>query len=117
GRVYFKFGEGINRKLDQLDPSLPKSSLLEAVAGIIDAEIYKNYILFPFNYVAYDTMTNSTMFQSEYTLEDKEAFEAYVAKQLDKIQLKHKDWDFLREKIVEMYGNPVKNFLMVQPTS
>ncbi len=117
GRVYFKFGEGINRKLDQLDPSLPKSSLLESVAGIIDAEIYKNYILFPFNYVAYDTMTNSTRFQSEYTLEDKEAFEAYVAKQLDKIQLKHKDWDFLREKIVEMYGNPVKNFLMVQPTS
>lgn len=117
GRVYFKFGEGINRKLDQLDPSLPKSSLLEAVAGIIDAEIYKNYILFPFNYVAYDTMTNSTRFQSEYTLEDKEAFEAYVAKQLDKIQLKHKDWNFLREKIVEMYGNPVKNFLMVQPTS
>lgn len=117
GRVYFKFGEGINRKLDQLDPSLPKSSLLEAVAEIIDAEIYKNYILFPFNYVAYDTMTNSTRFQSEYTLEDKEAFEAYVAKQLDKIQLKHKDWDFLREKIVEMYGNPVKNFLMVQPTS
>ena len=117
GRVYFKFGEGINRKLDQLDPSLPKSSLLESVAGIIDAEIYKNYILFPFNYVAYDTMTNSTRFQSEYTLEDKEAFEAYVAKQLDKIQLKHKDWNFLREKIVEMYGNPVKNFLMVQPTS
>ena len=117
GRVYFKFGEGINRKLDQLDLSLPKSSLLEAAARIIDAEIYMNYIFFPFNYVAYDTMTDSTMFQSEYTSEDKEAFEAYVEKQINKIQLKNKDWDFLREKIIEMYGNPVKNFIEVHQTT
>jgi len=117
GRVYFKFGEGINRKLDQLDFSLPKSSLLEAAARIIDEEIYKNYIFFPFNYVAYDTMTDSTMFQSEYTSEDKKAFEAYVEKQIDKIQLKNKDWDFLREKIIEMYGNPVKNFIEVHQTT
>jgi hypothetical protein len=117
GRVYFKFGEGINWKLDQLDLSLSKSSLLEAAARIIDEEIYKNYIFFPFNYVAYDTMTDSTMFQSEYTSEDKKAFEAYVEKQIDKIQLKNKDWDFLREKIIEMYGNPVKNFIEVHQTT
>jgi len=66
--------------------------------------------------VAYDIMTNSSSFQSEYTAENKEAFVEYVDKQIDKIQLKNKDWDFLREKIVEMYGNPVKNFLKVQPT-
>lgn len=116
GRVYFKFGEGINSKLDKLDLSLPKSSLLEAAACIIDEEIYRNYIFYPFNYVAYDIMTNSSSFQSEYTAENKEAFVEYVDKQIDKIQLKNKDWDFLREKIVEMYGNPVKNFLKVQPT-
>lgn len=116
GRVYFKFGEGINPKLDQLNPLQPKSSLLEDVAHIIDVEIFKNYIFFPFNYIAYDMMTNSASFQQEYTTDDKIAFEQYVEKQIDKIRLENKDEEFLRKKIIEMYGNPVKNFLEVQQT-
>ena len=46
-----------------------------------------------------------------YSAEDKARFEKYIAGQLAKIQLPNKDEAFLKEKILTMYANPVRNFL------
>ena len=42
---------------------------------------------------------------------DKKQFETYIQGQLDKIVLPDKDETFLRKKLLEMYSNPLKNYL------
>jgi glycerol-3-phosphate O-acyltransferase len=111
GRVYFQFGDCINPVLENIPKDTPKNELLEKVAQIIDHEIYKNYAFFAFNYIAYDLMTNTKHFASKYTDEDKMEFEGYLQGQIEKIDLPNKDIDFLRSKIIEMYGNTLKNHL------
>lgn len=41
----------------------------------MDEQIFKNYRLYPGNYVALDLLENSTAHQAEYTAEDKTKFE------------------------------------------
>ena len=45
---------------------------------------------------------------------DRQRFEAYLKGQLDKIKLPNKDEAFLRQKMLEMYANPLKNKLAAQ---
>lgn len=62
-------------------------------------------------YVAHDLLTGKNDFESHYTLAEKERFEAYVEKQLEKIEIPNKDISFLREKLLLMYANPLTNYL------
>ena len=111
GRVHFTISKLINDQLDQLDPNMDRNELFAAVASIIDQEIYRHYRFYPNNYVAYDLLSGTRRFSDHYGLKDKKAFEEYLQKQLDKIVIPNKDENFLRKKILEMYANPLKNFL------
>lgn len=111
GRVHFTISQLINDQLDQLDPNMDRNELFAAVASIIDKEIYRHYRFYPNNYVAYDLLSGTRRFSDHYGLKDKKAFEEYLQKQLDKIVIPNKDENFLRKKILEMYTNPLKNFL------
>ncbi|HBG57948.1 MAG TPA: acyltransferase [Porphyromonadaceae bacterium] len=113
GRVHFRFGSCINPLIEAFPADTPRNELLEKVADIIDKEIYRNYSFFPFNYVAYDRMSNTNRFASEYTAEDEQNFDKYLRTQIKKIDIPEKDETFLRKKIIEMYGNTVKNNLRV----
>lgn len=111
GRVHFTISKLINDQLDQLDPAMDRNELFAAVASIIDKEIYRHYRFYPNNYIAYDLLNGTRRFSDHYGLKDKKAFEEYLQKQLDKIVIPNKDENFLRKKILEMYANPLKNFL------
>lgn len=111
GRVHFTISKLINDQLDQLDPNMNRNELFAAVASIIDKEIYRHYRFYPNNYVAYDLLSGTRRFSDHYGLKDKRTFEEYLQKQLDKIVIPNKDENFLRKKILEMYANPLKNFL------
>ena len=114
GRVHFTISQLINDQLDQLDPNMDRNELFTAVASIIDKEIYRHYRFYPNNYVAYDLLSGTRRFSDHYGLKDKKAFEEYLQKQLDKIVIPNKDENFLRKKILEMYANPLKNFLALK---
>lgn len=111
GRVHFSIAGPINPKLETLDAQMDKNELFATVASIIDKEIYKHYRFYPCNYVAYDLLTGSRRFSHLYGLKEKKAFETYLQGQLDKIVIPNKDEAFLRNKILEMYVNPLKNHL------
>ncbi|PLB87247.1 acyltransferase [Dysgonamonadaceae bacterium] len=111
GRAHFRFGKGINEKIILLKGINEKGVLLDKVAKIIDEEIYRNYSFFPFNYVAYDLLTQTSTFADKYTPEDAKKFEKYLETQIQKINIPNKDHEFLRAKIIEMYGNTVKNYV------
>lgn len=114
GRVHFTLTQPINDQLAALDKDMEKNELIAAIANIIDKEIYKHYRFYPCNYVAYDMLTGTKRFSSNYGLIDKKHFEEYLQGQLDKIVLANKDEAFLRTKILEMYTNPLKNHLATQ---
>lgn len=114
GRVHFTLTQPINDQLAALDKDMEKNELIAAIANIIDKEIYKHYRFYPCNYVAYDMLTGTKRFSSNYGLRDKKHFEEYLQGQLDKIVLPNKDDAFLRTKILEMYTNPLKNHLANQ---
>ncbi len=114
GHVHFRFGRCINPLIDNIPDDTPRNQLLEKVAAIIDGEIYSNYSFFPFNYVAYDRMSHTNRFAGEYTVEDVRKFDEYLRNQIHKIELHDKDETFLREKLIEMYGNTVKNNLQTK---
>ena len=114
GRVHFTLTQPINDQLAALDKDMEKNELIAAIANIIDKEIYKHYRFYPCNYVAYDMLTGTKRFSSNYGLRDKKHFEEYLQGQLDKIVLPNKDEGFLRTKILEMYTNPLKNHLATQ---
>ncbi len=111
GRIHFQVAGCINPWLESLDKELPKNEFYELVAAHIDRNIHHNYRLYPCNYIAYDLLYGNRRFATHYTGEEKEEFERYVAGQTDKIDLPGKDTPFLREKMLEMYANPLCNYL------
>ena len=111
GRVHFQVAELINDDLLKLDASLPKTELFACVSALIDRKIHANYRLYPGNYVACDLLNGTASFAGNYSAEEKQTFEDYIAGQLDKISIPNKDVEFLREKLLVMYANPVINYL------
>ena len=50
-------------------------------------------------------------FNSAYEIYDRgEQFDQYIQSRISLIHLSQKDTDFLREKLYEMYNNPVENY-------
>ncbi|MGN0310047.1 MAG: 1-acyl-sn-glycerol-3-phosphate acyltransferase [Bacteroides sp.] len=112
GRVQFCTAPCIDGQLRAIDRSLPKQEIFTRVAALIDRGIHANYRLYPCNYVAADLLSSSSEFAAHYTPEEKQAFESYVAQQIARIPLSGKDEPFLREKLLQMYANPLKNHLV-----
>lgn len=111
GRVHLCTAPCINDQLEALDRSLPKQELFLRAAGLVDRGIFSNYRLYPNNYAAADLLEGGNRFASHYTAEDKRHFTDYVARQLARIDLPGKDEVFLREKLLLMYANPLRNQL------
>lgn len=108
GRVHYQLASPINTWLPEV-AHLPKGEVFGEIARRIDTEIFRGYRLFPGNYVAADLLSGDETFRAQYTDEEKARFEQYVASRLALIELENKDEAFLRECILKMYANPVKN--------
>lgn len=110
GNVVFRFGQCINPELEKItEPD--KRLQPELAAKIIDKEIHSNYEIFPCNYMAHDMRNNETRFADKYTAGQLEDFKAYLDRQIKKIDLDYIDYDFVWEKMLEMYSNTLKNYL------
>ena len=115
GYVSLRFGKCIDEEVKALAETISdRNELLKQAASLVDREIYRNYAFRPFNYVAYDLMTGTNRFSSQYTEEDLSNFNEYLQQQIDKINIPNRDDAFLREKMIGMYGNTVRNYLEAQ---
>ena len=88
---------------------VPRAMQADVAAAAIDKMIHANYQLFPNNYVAADLLSENQVFADKYTDQDKQTFVAYIEKQLQKIDIPNRDDAFLRNKMYQMYANPVYN--------
>lgn len=128
GRVHYHCAPSVNTWLDELK-DLPKKEYFEQLAHRMDREIHANYRLFPGNWIAFDMLVqkgvwhledderrksdsrNTLVRDAAYTTDDVKRFENYLAGQLAKIRIPDKDEDFLRQQMLTMYANPVRNLL------
>lgn len=116
GRVHYEVMPDINDILqNEISDNDDRTAIVEKVAVIIDRCIHANYQIYPGNYVALDLLEGRDVCCSEnYTAEEKERFVNYLNGQIDKIDLVNKDTDFLKTKILEMYANPLKNYIVAR---
>ena len=110
GRIHYETAPCINTWLDEYK-DVPKTEFYGAVAKRMDQAIHAGYRLFPGNYVACDLLSGTGEFASHYTPEERKTFEDYLQSRIDLITLPNKDVPFLRERILTMYANPVRNCL------
>lgn len=110
GNVMFRLGKCINPELEKItEPD--KRLQPELAAKIIDKEIHSNYEIFPCNYIAYDLFYKVNRFNDKYTKEQSDNFKNYLDQQIKKIDLDYVDYDFVWERMLEMYSNTLKNYL------
>ena len=113
GEVHYHCAPCIDGFLDNLSPDIPKSKVFDVIAEHIDKEIFRNYRLYPSNYIALDMLEGNEAHAGRYTADDKAAFEKYLQGQIARIDIPNKDEAFLRERMLTMYANPARNSLAV----
>lgn len=113
GEVHYHCAPCIDGFLDNLSPDIPKTKVFDVIAEHIDKEIFRNYRLYPSNYIALDMLEGNEAHAGRYTAEDKAVFEKYLQGQIARIDIPNKDEAFLRERMLTMYANPARNSLAV----
>ncbi len=109
GRVVYRVSNCINDSLEELK-GLPTAELLREVTRRIDLQIHTGYELFPNNYIAFDRLNGNRDNEAHYTKADEKRFDNYLQTQLDKINIPDKDTEFLTERMLTMYANPLRNY-------
>ena len=94
GRVTYRLTPSINHALEKLLQEQPevqqlnRNEQIQLVCNLIDRQIHAGYEIYPHD----------------------AAFDKYIESRLALIKLSNKDDAFLREKLYEMYNNPIKNY-------
>ena len=109
GHLHYQVSAPIDSEIAALDSSVPRNQFLDQVAQIIDRHIFEGYRIYPCNRIALDMLRGDDAESANYTAEQKLAFQTYLDGQLAKIDIPNPDWDFLRERILTMYANPLIN--------
>jgi len=113
GRVHYHCGRPVNEWIDEL-AGLPRNEFYTALSQRIDREIHAGYRIYPINYIALDELNGTSKYADHYTEADKQRFEEYLKKQIERVNLSQKDTAFLRERLITMYENPLRNYLIAK---
>ena len=109
GHLHYQVSGPIDNEIAALDSAVPRNQFLDQVAQIIDRHIFEGYRIYPCNRIALDMLRGDNAEADNYTPEQKQAFQTYLDGQLAKIDIPNPDWDFLKERILTMYANPLIN--------
>lgn len=120
GRVHFSVGDCLNNHVEELSGITDKVEIVRRICAIIDREIHLGYRIYPINYIAYDRINHTSQYTAHYTAEDVMKFDEYLNGQLDKVDLpdiSSDEREFMRQSIMMMYANPLRNQLLAQDKS
>jgi hypothetical protein len=106
GRGKLVVGEPLTNFLDSLPDPMDKKDLFKAVTLEIDRQVYKNYQLWPSNYIAMDMLNGNQKYSSKYSITEKERFLEMMNKKMSLVDLKEEDF---KSYFLQMYANPVKS--------
>lgn len=111
GRMRFSFGKPIEINFEEVPTKAEQNKQIEKIAELIDIQIYKNFKLFPNNYVAYDMLMQEHRFQNKYTYEEEKKFKMMIEQAMIHIDYPVTD---IQERFLKLYANPVINKLKAE---
>ena len=113
GHINLTFGTVLNQFLDKLETTdISIKEKIELILNEIDTQIYKNYSLWPGNYVAYDLFMKKDRFiETKYNQDQKDQFLAYISSKLSNLK---GDIEELKNMFIKMYAMPVVNRLKIK---
>ena len=115
GQIRYNICKPLNCELQQINNSNTiRNAQVNAICEFIDKQIHLNYSIYNVNMIAFDMLQGTRDYADIYTTEQYQQFEKYIDGQLSKIQIADKDTEFLRNKMLEMYSNPLINQLKAQ---
>ena len=105
GRIQINAGQVLTSEdFDVIrEKDLSINEQLKEVATLIDNAIYRNYKLWPANYIAYDLLKNENRFEDQYTEKEKRQFDRRISRRVD---VKN---PLALNSYLLMYANPVIN--------
>lgn len=106
GRVHFEFGKPIDSQLDLIASEETTGAQIEKLAESIDQQIYRNFKLWPNNYIAEDLLNQTSVNTQYYTTEQFRKFEGLVDEAITQIP---GDPEIIRTMFLQMYVNPLLN--------
>ena len=110
GQVHYCCSQPINTWIEELK-DLPRNEFFTQLSQRIDRQLHHHYRIYPCNYIALDELNGNNFYQTRYNAHDKNRFDNYLKEQLDKITIPNKDVPFIREQMLTMYANPLRNYL------
>lgn len=108
GKIHVAFGKPIQEELAEIDKATNENEKIKLLAAHIDKCIYQSYKLNPVNYIAYDLLNKTNVFENNYTPSEKEKFLNYIDQ---KIKAMTGEPEVLKNLFLTMYANPVVNKL------
>ncbi len=108
GKIHVHFGNPIKKELIEIDKIGNENEKIKNLTQVIDNHIHNNYFLHNVNYIAYDILNHTTVFEKNYSAEEKINFLNYVD---EKIKNLKGEVDVLKQLFIKMYSYPVKNKL------
>lgn len=108
GRIQFQVGFPIGEMvLRDIAHEANSNDRHRKLAEYIDEQIYRNYRLYPNNYIAYDLYFHGSKYSGQYTPEEKEIF---IGLTHQRLKLVNEDVEEAMELWLKMYSSPVLNF-------
>ncbi|MCW3806064.1 hypothetical protein [Plebeiibacterium marinum] len=113
GKVHIAFGKPVNNYIDKYFDELDNSNVHEKVCDYMDSQIWHDYKLNPFNYLAFDILNTSQQHIGiKYEQADIENFyemlDQKVNGESDPIKVKKQ-----KDGLLKMYAAPVENYFKV----
>lgn len=107
GRVHFTFGDPIDTPLDQIANCTNQNECIQQLAEFVDEQIYKNYKLWPNNYLAADKLEGINQHEDKIDGATRDKFEELLEDLVKTIG--EGDAKRQQELFIQMYANPVLN--------
>ncbi|MBP5497495.1 MAG: 1-acyl-sn-glycerol-3-phosphate acyltransferase [Bacteroidales bacterium] len=106
GRMSLTIGTPIISELDNIPEELSNNEKINEVCKLIDKQIYKDYTLYPNNYIAHDLMHQDETYREYYSDAEKTSFEQYLQRNS---QIPDVPEEKMRENLLKIYATPVDN--------
>ena len=109
GRVHYAIGKTMNEEMESLSPDMRNNERLQRLNGMIDVEIFKNFRLWPNNFLAWDRLNHSNRFGAKYDVAIEREFDNHIAQMLEKLQSLHGNEEEIIRLFLSLYAQPLQN--------
>jgi hypothetical protein len=106
GKIHLAFGKPINDNLLEIDKQDTLNAKIKSLIYYIDRQMHRNYKLMKTNYMAFDLLEETKLYDDQYTNDDLLEFRAYVDSKIDSL---HYDRAISYSYFLKLYAYPVYN--------